>query len=328
MAFDVLIFVFNIRLVVKFLVARRKLPNLAVPITVDDKYLWRKIFDHNPLFVTLSDKLATKEYVAEHFPAVGFAKVLWRGNDIMMAPCDLLAGAGFLKANHASGFNIRLGSTPPDMQQLHQKTRKWLQTRWEKYHGEWGYAGVRPQLFIEEDLNAGATATLADFTIYVFGQQISHFVAMHGHKSQFIQVARFDGQGNRMARPRVGETNILPPDGTGRTVTCSVLPEDYALPAGVEDMLETARKIAAGHDHLRVDFLWNGNGFFLTEITLYPMGGYIIYEDEELPRLMASCWNLQGSWFLNSRQTGWRGHYAQWLRRQLGPGALNRHPQA
>ena len=321
-AFGVLIFAFNVRLVVKFLVARRKFPSLAVPITIDDKYLWRKIFDHNPLFVTLSDKLLTKKYLAEHHPAVGFAKVLWRGIDIMTAPQDLLRSAGFLKANHASGFNIRLGSSPPDMQQLQRQTRKWLQTRWEKYHGEWGYAGVHPQLFIEEDLNAGATATLTDFTVYVFGQEISHFVAMHGHKSESILVARFDGRGKRMTRPRVGESNILPPDGTGRTVTCSVLPADYVLPAGTDAMLETARRIAAGHDHLRVDFLSNGNGFFLTEITLYPMGGYIIYEDEDLPRLMTSCWDLRGSWFLNTRQTGWRGRYARWLQRQLEPHAV------
>ncbi|RAZ88439.1 hypothetical protein DPM33_23190 [Mesorhizobium hawassense] len=35
-------------------------PNPAAPTRHDESMLWRKIGDHNPLFVTLTDKLAAK----------------------------------------------------------------------------------------------------------------------------------------------------------------------------------------------------------------------------------------------------------------------------
>jgi hypothetical protein len=37
------------------------LPLFAVPETYNQKYLWRKFVDHDPRFVTLSDKLACKK---------------------------------------------------------------------------------------------------------------------------------------------------------------------------------------------------------------------------------------------------------------------------
>lgn len=34
------------------------------PVTYDDKLNWMKIYDHNPLYTTLADKLKVKDYVS------------------------------------------------------------------------------------------------------------------------------------------------------------------------------------------------------------------------------------------------------------------------
>lgn len=38
-------------------------PNPAAPVRYNECMLWRRLIDHNPLFVTLSDKLAAKDYI-------------------------------------------------------------------------------------------------------------------------------------------------------------------------------------------------------------------------------------------------------------------------
>ncbi len=305
-------------LVARFVQNCGHLPSVAVPETTDEKYLWRKIFDRNPLFVTLSDKLETKRYMAERFPAVKTAQVLWEGDDIRNAPRELLDLPGFLKANHASGFNFRLGTSAPDLDELHRLTRKWLRVRYHTKHGEWGYAGVRPRLFIEEDLGADATDELTDFTIYAYNERITHFATMHGHKTNHVKVARFDGDGKRLARPLAGASKVLGKDQLGQEMIASVLPATYRLPPGFEQMLSYSRELTKGCDHLRVDFIWNGHDFFLTEVTIYSMAGYIDYEDDALIRQMASSWELRDSWFLQTPQSGWRKLYANWLARRLG----------
>lgn len=304
-------------LVAKFVLNCGLLPSVAVPETTDEKYLWRKIFDRNPLFVTLSDKLETKRYMAERFPTVKTARVLWEGDDVRSAPRELLTSPGFLKANHASGFNFRLGTGEPDLAELHRLTRKWLRVRYHAKHGEWGYAGVRPRLFIEEDLGADATEELTDFTIYAYDERITHFVTMHGHKTNHVKMARFDAGGRRLARPLASACKVIGKDQDGQEIVASVLPQTYRLPPDFERMLSYSRELTKGCDHLRVDFIWNGHDFFLTEVTIYSMAGYIVYEDEALIQQMAGSWDLRESWVLQTPQSGWRKVYASWLAKRL-----------
>lgn len=297
-------------------------PNIAVPATVNEKYLWRKIVDRNPLFVTLSDKLLVKRYCADHFAQVRTAKVLWTGDDIRTAPAHLLREPGFLKANHASGFNIRLGPDVdlPMLDDLHATTQGWLRTKWQQYHSEWGYADVQPKLFIEEYITpAGAVSDAGnlDITIYAFGSRVSHIAAMLGHKSGLSHVGRFDEHGVRLAIPTPDNPGKLPQPGIMPPGDVAILPLEFRLPPDTAAIVELSRSISQESDHLRVDFLWNGNDWYLTEITLYSMGGFIAYTDEELLTKMTQVWDLRDSWPMNHPQTGWRKFYTNWLRKEL-----------
>lgn len=304
-------------LVAKFVRQCRCWPSLALPEKINEKYLWRKAFDRNPGFIVFSDKLATKHFMAERFPSFPMAKVLWEGDDFLQVPEDLLKSPGYLKANHASGFNVRLGPHSPGKKELIQLSRKWLRVKYHSKHGEWGYAHVKPRLFIEEDLGIDATDTLTDITVYVFGSEISHFAVMHGLKTNDVKVARFGPGGNRLARPKQGASAVLGKDELGNKIICTVLLEDYNLPPGIETLLACSRDICGGCDHLRVDFMWNGNDYYLTEVTIYSMAGYIIYDDTVLMDKMAEAWDLRRSWFLKSLQSGWRRLYAERLAAEL-----------
>lgn len=296
----------------------RSLPNVALPRSLHDKYLWRKILERDPRYTTFSDKILCKQYMAEHFPEVKSARLLWQGTDIKLAPAKLLANPGYLKANHASGYNYRLGDTSPDHQALQQLTRRWLRRKWYRIHGEWGYKNIRPRLLIEEDVSLTAPGQqLIDLTVYVFNEVVSHVAVMSDHKTDEARFGRFDALGNRLALceyPNALMERLArgPDAGEPRELPC-----DFVLPEGFKDVLQLSRRIANGFDHLRVDFMWNGQSFYFSEITIYSQGGFLLYSDQDLLARMASCWNLRLSWLLTTPQTGWRGIYASWLAKQL-----------
>ena len=297
-------------------------PSIALPSSIDEKFLWRKIIDRDPRFFVLSDKLATKQLMAREHPDIKTAKVLWQGDDIRQAPAALLSAPGFLKANHASGFNHRLGRTenPPDIAALHELTRKWLSTRWERYHGEWGYSGVPARLFIEEDVSLTGAENNVDLTMYMFSGQVSHLAVMVNHKSSRSHVARFDEFGQRLSIPTPANPGRKPQPLLAPPGDIEILPMDYKLPHGTLAMVERARELSRDFDHVRVDLLWNGKDWYLTELTLYSMGGYIAYSDKDLLKRMTALWSLENSWLLTRPQRGWRSAYARWLRRRLERG--------
>ena len=294
---------------------------MALPHSLHEKYLWRKVLERDARYAIFSDKLLCKQYMAEHFPHVKCAKLLWQGTDIQLAPATLLEKPGYLKANHSSGYNRRLGESSPDLQALHKMTQGWLRRKWHRIHGEWGYKNVVPRLLIEEDVASKASGhQLIDLTVYVFDEVISHIAVMSDHKTDEARFGRFDVLGNRLALceypTELMERLARGPDaGEPRE-----LPNDFVLPDGFDDMLQLSRKIANGFDHLRVDFMWNGQSFYFSEITIYSQGGFVLYSDQDLLARMANSWDLRLSWLLTTPQKGWRGLYASWLAKQLDIG--------
>ena len=285
-------------------------PKLYVPETIWDKYLWRKIFDHDPQFTVFCDKLAAKHYAASRCPDLPAAKVLWQGDDVGLAPTDLLMGPGFLKSNHGSGFYLRLDQQPGGIDELRTITDGWLggwhhtkPRKW-RYRGQWGYKNVPRTLFIEEDLTGGSGKPIVDFAVYVFGGKVTHMSVMLNHKTKHQRYARFDGRGGRSQTEQTS-AKFRP------------LPKDFKPPVSVAEICEVAKALAGASDHLRIDLIWNGQDLYFSEITVYSQGGFVRHLDQALMAEMTEAWDLRRSWFLTHPQSGWRRLYADWLRRTL-----------
>jgi hypothetical protein len=101
-------------LVARFFWALKYLPSIALPDTYNEKILWRKIFDHNPLIGALSDKLWAKQYFQEHCTGIQTAEVLWSGERASDIPIKVLQGKVVVKTNHGSGFRVPLKIPAPE----------------------------------------------------------------------------------------------------------------------------------------------------------------------------------------------------------------------
>ncbi len=306
-AVNCLLYVLHPRLIFQYWRNLGRFPNVAAPRDVNEKMLWRKVFDRNPDFVQFSDKLRAKQYVQRQAPGIAQCPVLWNGTDLDDLPEHLSGQPCLLKANHSSGMNILLDGGPVDRRGLKKSTRNWLAHRHDRVHGEWGYRDVVPELFLEADISSGQRTDLVDLIVYVFSNTVALIVATIGEKTDHEQVALFDAKGERLDAVPVSYRNGW---------RAAALPDDFRLPLDAAVLVRHALAIANGTDHLRVDFMWNGEQLYFCEITVYPGGGYRAYSDPGIVEVMTRSWNIADSWFLRTPQSGWRRHYAAWLKAQ------------
>jgi len=278
-------------------------PDIACPTHFHEKMLWRKIFDRDPRFTELSDKLKAKAYVSGRHPDVAVPPLLWAGTDVSTLPAEMLAGDVFLKASHGSGLNLRIVGGEPGWDVIAHEAGCWLRRRYGRKHREWGYFGVEPRLFLEPTLKDKNDDVAFDYKVYVSGGRASHV---------FLAVDRF-GRNRRCA--------VFDRDGRPRPYrTLEYGPALKLEPhAHFADIVRVGEEMGRPFDQVRVDFIATARTFQFVEFTFYSEAGYDSGEDRENPMILLHNrrWDLRQSRFLSRPQPGPAAAYADALKRCL-----------
>ncbi|MEO1160228.1 MAG: ATP-grasp fold amidoligase family protein [Pseudomonadota bacterium] len=280
-------------------------PNVAVPGTIEEKYLWRKIFDTNPLFPQLCDKLRVKEYVASRCPDLLVPETLWVGTNWDDIPENMLAVPAVLKSNHASGHLVFLNGQAPDRARLKKLTDRWLARPYGQKNGEWGYRDIDRKLFVEELIQGDSGEPLEDFNAYVMNGKVQHMHCLRERHGRNPTTSRYDREGNQFEAQHSATFTAV-----------SVDP-----PAQYQKIVELAERLGAGFDHMRCDFYLCSGQIYFSEMTVYSAAGFPESEGR-LRTAWTASWDLRQSWFLTAPQSGWRGAYARWLWTVLGDAAV------
>ncbi len=284
-------------------------PNVAVPRRYNEKMLWRKIFDHNPLFVTFSDKLATKKLWADRRPDLATAAVLWTGCDAAHIPGDLFKRPVVIKANHGSGMNTAIDDLHDPQSLPVDRINSWLDWDFGKHQFEWAYEQVDRRLFLEELIACSKEFPVIDISIHACDGHGVFVEVICANKTDDQQKAYFKTDGTRW---REIERSSIDGDDD------SSLPETFSIPANYRKALDHVRDLSSGIDYARFDFLSVADRLFGGEITVYPNSGltphapFITYN-----KYLTEHWDLLKSWFLTRRQPWMIQVYASALRRQL-----------
>jgi len=297
------------RRVIQFLRRTRKIPHPALPTTLAEKFLWRKLFDHNPLFTLVSDKLAAKEYAVSICPHLKVPQTLWTGTNPADISEKILSGSVMFKANHGSGWNIKIHNGIYDRKELLRCGRRWMRSSHWRRHGEWGYNSVVPLLFVEQMvLNAGQPVDRI-YKLYISGGKLGYmWMNVMGPTASIWRL--FDRDGNYCGSH----------DSTKRQYIYSGDSSDEPLsrPENFRQLVTTSLSLAGDFDSVRIDLYEADDEIWLSEFTIYTEGGFPspfldpVY-DEELFR----NWDISRSWFMTHRQKGWREIYAQTLKHVL-----------
>ncbi|MEL6168018.1 MAG: ATP-grasp fold amidoligase family protein [Pseudomonadota bacterium] len=278
-------------------------PDAALPRTLDDKFLWRKVFDRDPRFVILSDKLAVKDWVANHCPGLGTARVLWVGDRAADIPDDVFEGPVVVKANHAWNTNFFAVDGPPDRSRMEPEVDRYLRVDHGTDDLQWAYWPIDRKLFVEEFLGPDAEE-LMELKIYTFGERIERMIAIYGrYGAMSADVWSPDKNG---ALARTDEVAAVSPTRAQR---------DMNAPAA--RAVDYARILGAPFDHMRIDFISDGTHLWLGELTVYNLKGHMAHMGADPDHPLNAAWDLRRSWFLSTPQSGWRRLYARALGRVL-----------
>lgn len=274
---------------------------VTLPVVADEKFFWRKLFDHNPLFVTLSDKIACKEWVMSQKIDARMPATLWVGRDANDIPDELWQRPCYLKASHGYNMNIPILSPPENKAEIVAKANSFLDLEHGREANEWAYRHVPRRLLLEEALFVDRP--MIEVKYYTFGSIVEQFVlTRRGEQTVSARWIRQDDGGfSRDDRPTLHAPNIDP----------------APLPPSVETGLRLASEIGAYFDQMRIDTMSDDETVYLGEVTVYNNSGLFHLYGHLRGSHMNRSWDLRKAWFLTERQPWpWR-IYASVFRRVL-----------
>jgi hypothetical protein len=275
-------------------------PDPVVPRSVEEKFLWRKIFDHNPLFVVVSDKLRAKEYVRDVMPGLAQAKLLWFGNDVAAIPDALLQGNVAIKANNGSRQNRLVREGDVSRGELAREVASWLRSRYGQGKGEWAYRYVAQCIFIEELLLENGAPARTEYKFHVGGGRTSYvYLRAAGERGEREIVLSRDGEAFAIDAAE------------GMPLT------DFRPSANFARLREVAETLARPFDFVRCDLYDIDGTIYFSELTIYPSSGYGTIKNRRLREQRNRDWDLRRSWFLTAQQSGWRRLYVEALRARI-----------
>ena len=286
-------------------------PSIALPRTGNAKFAWRKVFDRDPRFTPLSDKLAVREIVRDLRPDLAAPEVLWVGRHPRDIPDAALSGDVVVKTNHASAANVFVRGGVVDRPALERRMRRSLRRGYGRQTLEWGYFGVDRKVFVERLIPGGDD--LHEFKFYTYGRRIERLLRAWG-------------------QPGAREAQLREPDADGilrfvQTPTPAVQnPNPVPVPPNWDRLVAIARDLGAPFDHMRVDLLSDGGTIWFSELTIYTWGGRETVAGNDPDAQISRAWDLRRSWFLTTPQAGWRARYAKALRRALDADAAAAPP--
>ena len=264
--------------------------NLKAPRTFNEKIQWLKLHDRNPLYPTLVDKVAVKEWAAAKIGDEFIIPTLAVWDSVEDIDLSALPERFVLKCTHDSGSAVICTDKATfDLEAAKKRLTERLALDYGARFREWPYSKVPRRLLAERFLDSArndkmegarndnfvistkdqgsARRDLNDYKFFCFGGK-PELLFIATERNNPLTETRFDffDAEFRHIPVRNGHPNAdVPP----------------AKPEGFEKMKELAAVLSEGLPFVRVDFYETGGKVYFGEMTLYHWSGLRPFEPEE-----------------------------------------------
>jgi len=256
-----------------------KFANLKHPQTFNEKLNWLKLHDRNPLYTTLVDKYAVKQWVADKIGAQYIIPTLGVWNKAEDIDFDKLPHQFVLKCTHDShSIVICRDKSKLDKPQTIKKLSARLKSNGYWYGREWPYKNVPPRIIAEKYMEDASTGGLVDFKFLCFS---GHPQFIEVHRNRFTQKYSqlfYDMQGHVQAFNNKNYKTLPVAESLPQELLCQIRP--------LVDVL------AGGFAHVRVDFYYIDAHPYFSEMTFYDGSGFVPFEPPQVDRVLGNYLTL------------------------------------
>lgn len=256
--------------------------DLEHPHTYNEKLQWIKLYDHNPDYTKLVDKIAVKSIVADKIGkehVIPLIKVYDTPSDINF---DELPNQFVMKCSHSGGsFAVVICKNKKELDRIKTIDMMKKAMRVDLYRNrEWPYKNVPRRILVEKYMEDSKTKELRDFKFFCFdGVPKLFYVASGRTKFDEPRFDYFDMDYNHIDL-KTDHPNSDP----------NHLPEK---PTSFEEMKKLAAILSKGIPHVRVDFYEVDGKVYFGEYTFFHGSGIHHFDPEE--------WNIRMGEWINIR---------------------------
>jgi hypothetical protein len=178
----------------EFLMVHHYWPRLRKPRSFSEKIWSRMLFDRDPRWVLISDKLRMRTYVAEKVGSEYLVPLLWSDMDPTRIPWETLPSKFVIKASHGCGYNLIVRDKRQlEREPVRRQLNKWLHANYGETSGlgtEWCYRHIPPALVVEEFLEEDNRSAL-DYKFWCFSGRAECFT-VHSNRHEMHVTRTFD----------------------------------------------------------------------------------------------------------------------------------------
>jgi len=273
-------------------------PDLKNPRSFNEKVLWKKIYDRNPLLSVISDKFAVRQYIKDVLGEQEAEKILiplyYVTNKPQTIPFNDLPEEYAIKPNHASRRAIFAEGTGEQKKyiiiyggikktifdseiakiEIVNTCKEWLLIPYNFRKFEWAYQKIKRKIVIEKLLRDSSGKMPVDYKFSIF----------HG-KCQMIQI--FHNRYIDMTRGfYTPEWNYISVKGVTQQAPFEKKPEN------LKSMIDLAESLGKTFDYVRVDLYSINNRIYFGELTCYPMSGSNPFDPVSFDFELGKYWNI------------------------------------
>ena len=235
--------------------------DLSNPKSFSEKIQWLKLNNRNPLYTTLVDKYAVKDYVAKIIGKEHIIPILGMWNSAEQIDFDSLPNKFVLKTTNGGGGSVLICKNKLTLDREASIKKMGMQLKQRsiyKTYREWPYKNVPPRIIAEKYME-DENGELNDYKFFCFNG-----------KPQYCQVIR-----DRFTKETIDfydlEWKHMPFVGLNPVVENGINPVEK--PRCLKALIEACENLSKGIPFVRVDFFVINNQFYFGEMTFYPASG-------------------------------------------------------
>ena len=265
--------------------------NLKHPKSFNEKVVFKKIYDRNPLLTRTADKVAVRDYVKEVLGEKEGEKhlipLLYVTNKPKTIPFEKLPKDFVIKANHGSGWNIIVRNGKYNKKEIIKKCEAWLNTPYGLNKMEWAYKNIPRKIIIEKFLKDKNNQSPKDYKFHMF----------HG-KCKMIQINQgaFSNKDSRTLTLYNSEWNKIENVFWEFKSTKKIL-----KPKNLKEMINISKKLSKEFDYVKVDLYTLNNKIYVGELTNYPTSGNPTINPTSFDFELGKHWKIKRNYWKRRR---------------------------